>query len=160
MRGDRLRCGLRHGREHALLGLLGVRARDLAGFSILQLLFHAPLILGLALWHITGSLEWIIYPLLVRGIGVISSIIGTYAVRGGPGKSGNAMAAIFRGFLSSAAISAVLFFAAGYLYGQLRGFPAELSARLANRLAAWIVTVVGCDLEGLDPAEMLKAAGE
>ena len=51
-------------------------------------------------------------------------------------------------------------FAAGYLYGQLRGFPAELSARLANRLAAWIVTVVGCDLEGLDPAEMLKAAGE
>jgi sugar/nucleoside kinase (ribokinase family) len=51
-------------------------------------------------------------------------------------------------------------FAAGYLYGQLRGFPAELSARLANRLAAWIVTVVGCDLEGLDPAEVLKAAGE
>jgi len=51
-------------------------------------------------------------------------------------------------------------FAAGYLYGQLRGFSAELSARLANRLAAWIVTVEGCNLEALDPAEVLAAAGE
>ena len=51
-------------------------------------------------------------------------------------------------------------FAAGYLYGQLLGFSAEGSARLANRLAAWVVTVVGCDLENLDPAEMLAAAGE
>ena len=51
-------------------------------------------------------------------------------------------------------------FAAGYLYGQLRGFSAERSARLANRLAAWIVTVEGCDLEGLDPAEVLQAAGQ
>jgi K(+)-stimulated pyrophosphate-energized sodium pump len=54
----------------------------------------------------------------VRGIGVLSSIIGTYLVRGGPGKGGDAMAAIFRGFLSSAAISAVLFFIAGYFYLQ------------------------------------------
>src|SRR3970282_538489 len=74
------------------------------------------LILGLALFHITGRLEWIIYPLIVRGIGVLSSIIGTYVVRGGPGKSGDAMAAIFRGFLSSAAISAVLFGIAGFIY--------------------------------------------
>jgi sugar/nucleoside kinase (ribokinase family) len=51
-------------------------------------------------------------------------------------------------------------FAAGYLYGQLQGFSAGASARLANRLAAWVVTVVGCDLEDLDPAEMLAAAGE
>ena len=51
-------------------------------------------------------------------------------------------------------------FAAGYLYGQLRGFSAESSARLANRLAAWVVTVEGCNLESLDPSEMLAAAGE
>jgi sugar/nucleoside kinase (ribokinase family) len=51
-------------------------------------------------------------------------------------------------------------FAAGYLYGQLRGFSAVASARLANRLAAWIVTVEGCDLEELDPAQVLAAAGE
>jgi sugar/nucleoside kinase (ribokinase family) len=51
-------------------------------------------------------------------------------------------------------------FAAGYLYGQLRGFSAQGSARLANRLAAWIVTVEGCDLENMDPAEVLRDAGQ
>ena len=50
-------------------------------------------------------------------------------------------------------------FAAGYLYGLLRGFSAERSACLANRLASWIVTVEGCDLEGLDPVQVLKACG-
>ncbi|MGH2620123.1 MAG: proton/sodium-translocating pyrophosphatase, partial [Anaerolineales bacterium] len=39
-----------------------------------------------------------------------------YAVRGGPGKSGDAMRAIFTGFLSSAAISVVLFGIIGFFY--------------------------------------------
>jgi short-chain fatty acids transporter len=30
-----------------LMGILNVRARDLAGYSILQLLFHAPLVIFL-----------------------------------------------------------------------------------------------------------------
>jgi K(+)-stimulated pyrophosphate-energized sodium pump len=101
--------------------LVGDNVGDCAGmaadiFESYEVTIVSGLILGLALWHITGQLEWIIYPLIVRGIGVLSSIIGTYLVRGGPGASGNAMAAIFRGFLSSAAISAALFFAAGFLY--------------------------------------------
>jgi len=101
--------------------LVGDNVGDCAGmaadiFESYEVTIVSGLILGLALWHITGRLEWIIFPLVVRGIGVLSSIIGTYVVRGGPGKSGNAMAAIFRGFLSSAAISAALFFGAGYLY--------------------------------------------
>jgi K(+)-stimulated pyrophosphate-energized sodium pump len=101
--------------------LVGDNVGDCAGmaadiFESYEVTIVSGLILGLALWHITGRLEWIIFPLVVRGIGVLSSIIGTYAVRGGPGKSGDALAAIFRGFLSSAAISAVLFFAAGYFY--------------------------------------------
>jgi K(+)-stimulated pyrophosphate-energized sodium pump len=84
-------------------------------FESYEVIIVSGLILGLALWHITGHLEWIIYPLIVRGIGVLSSIIGTYAVRA-PAAGGNAMQSIFRGFLSSAAISAVLFFAAGFVY--------------------------------------------
>ena len=101
--------------------LVGDNVGDCAGmaadiFESYEVTIVSGLILGLALWHITGRLEWIIYPLLVRGIGVLSSIIGTYAVRGGPGKSGDAMKAIFRGFLSSAAISVVLFGVAGYFY--------------------------------------------
>jgi K(+)-stimulated pyrophosphate-energized sodium pump len=53
---------------------------------------------------------------MVRGIGVVASIIGTYAVKTGPGKSGDAMKAIFRGYLSSAAISVTLFGILAYFY--------------------------------------------
>ena len=103
--------------------LVGDNVGDCAGmaadiFESYEVTIVSGLILGLALWRITGRLEWIIFPLIVRGIGVLSSIIGTYLVRGGPGKGGDAMAAIFRGFLSSAVISAVLFFIAGFLYLQ------------------------------------------
>jgi K(+)-stimulated pyrophosphate-energized sodium pump len=103
--------------------LVGDNVGDCAGmaadiFESYEVTMVSGLILGLALWHLTGRLEWIIFPLIVRGIGVLSSIVGTYAVRGGPGKGGDAMAAIFRGFLSSAAISAVLFFIAGFMYLQ------------------------------------------
>jgi K(+)-stimulated pyrophosphate-energized sodium pump len=101
--------------------LVGDNVGDCAGmaadiFESYEVTIVSGLILGLALWDMTGHLEWIIYPLIVRGIGVLSSIIGTYAVRGGPGKSGDAMKAIFKGFLSSAAISVALFVAAGYVY--------------------------------------------
>jgi K(+)-stimulated pyrophosphate-energized sodium pump len=101
--------------------LVGDNVGDCAGmaadiFESYEVTIVSGLILGLALWHITGQLEWIVYPLIVRGIGVLSSIIGTYVVRSGPGAGGDAMAAIFRGFLSSAAISAVLFFGAGLFY--------------------------------------------
>jgi K(+)-stimulated pyrophosphate-energized sodium pump len=101
--------------------LVGDNVGDCAGmaadiFESYEVTIVAGLILGLALWHITGRLEWIIYPLLVRGIGVLSSIFGTYLVRGGAGKSGDAMKAIFTGFLSSAGISVVLFGAAAFLY--------------------------------------------
>ncbi|MGD8813935.1 MAG: sodium-translocating pyrophosphatase [Anaerolineales bacterium] len=101
--------------------LVGDNVGDCAGmaadiFESYEVTIVSGLILGLALWHITSDLKWIIYPLLVRGIGVLSSIIGTYAVKGGTGKSGNAMRAIFRGFLSSAAISIVLFGLVAYFY--------------------------------------------
>ncbi|HUP70588.1 MAG TPA: sodium/proton-translocating pyrophosphatase, partial [Acidimicrobiales bacterium] len=100
--------------------LVGDNVGDCAGmaadiFESYEVTMVSGLILGLALWHITGELEWIIYPLIVRGIGVISSIIGTYVVRA-PAEGGDAMKAIFQGFLSSAAISAVLFFVAGFIY--------------------------------------------
>jgi K(+)-stimulated pyrophosphate-energized sodium pump len=100
--------------------LVGDNVGDCAGmaadiFESYEVTIVSGLILGLALWHATGQLEWIIYPLIVRGIGVLSSIIGTYVVRA-PDSGGDAMAAIFRGFLSSAAISAVLFFIGGFIY--------------------------------------------
>ncbi len=101
--------------------LVGDNVGDCAGmaadiFQSYEVTIVAALILGLALWHITGSMAWIVYPLLVRGIGVFSSIIGTYLVKGGPDKGGDAMKAIFKGFLSSAAISTALFYAVGWYY--------------------------------------------
>ncbi len=102
--------------------LVGDNVGDCAGmaadiFESYEVTIVAGLILGVALYHITGNIEWIIYPLIVRGIGVVSSIIGTYAVKGDKdSKSGDAMKAIFTGFLSSAAISVVLFVIAGFFY--------------------------------------------
>src|SRR5215207_5998357 len=102
--------------------LVGDNVGDCAGmaadiFESYEVTIVSGLILGLALWNITGRLEWIIFPLMVRGIGVLSSIIGTYFVKAGKtGKSEDAMRAIFSGFLTSAVISAALFFLAGFLY--------------------------------------------
>jgi K(+)-stimulated pyrophosphate-energized sodium pump len=101
--------------------LVGDNVGDCAGmaadiFESYEVTIVSGLILGLALWHITGRLEWIIFPLIVRGVGVLSSIFGTYFVRSDADKGGNAMSAIFRGFMTSAVISAVLFFAAGFFY--------------------------------------------
>ena len=102
--------------------LVGDNVGDCAGmaadiFESYEVTIVSGLILGVALYNFTGHIEWLIYPLIVRGIGVLSSIIGTYAVKAGKeGTSEKAMGAIFRGFLSSAAISAALFFTAGFFY--------------------------------------------
>ena len=66
--------------------LVGDNVGDCAGmaadiFESYEVTIVSALILGLALVTITGNYEWIVFPLLVRGIGVISSIIGTYLVR-------------------------------------------------------------------------------
>jgi K(+)-stimulated pyrophosphate-energized sodium pump len=103
--------------------LVGDNVGDCAGmaadiFESYEVTIVSSLILGVALTSITGHIEWIIYPLLVRGIGVLASIFGTYLVRGGQGKSGDAMKAIFTGFLTSAGISVVLFGLVGLLYMQ------------------------------------------
>ncbi|MEI2690205.1 MAG: sodium-translocating pyrophosphatase [Anaerolineae bacterium] len=107
--------------------LVGDNVGDCAGmaadiFESYEVTIVSALILGLALRHITGHNEWLIYPLLVRGIGVLASIIGTYLVKSEEGMSGNAMKAIFKGFLTSAAISTVLFFIVALLYmGEVPG---------------------------------------
>lgn len=102
--------------------LVGDNVGDCAGmaadiFESYEVTIVSGLILGLALWHITGRYEWIVYPLLVRGIGVICSIIGTYVVHDNNG-AGNAMRAIFKGYLTSAFISICLFAALAYFYLQ------------------------------------------
>ncbi len=101
--------------------LVGDNVGDCAGmaadiFESYEVTMVSGLILGLALMAITGDVQWILFPLLVRGIGVLASIVGTYLVKGSSSGSGDAMKAIFRGFLTSAGISVVLFGLIAYFY--------------------------------------------
>ncbi|MDX1613868.1 MAG: sodium-translocating pyrophosphatase [Candidatus Promineifilaceae bacterium] len=106
--------------------LVGDNVGDCAGmaadiFESYEVTIVSGLILGLALFIITGRvhIEWILFPLLVRGIGVLASIVGTYLVGGGEAESGrDAMASIFRGFLTSAVISVVTFGIVSVIYMQ------------------------------------------
>ena len=104
--------------------LVGDNVGDCAGmaadiFESYEVTIVSGLILGLALTALTGNNEWIVYPLIVRGIGVISSMISTYLVRTPEmEQGGDAFRAISNGFLYSAAMSAVMFAIGGYLYLQ------------------------------------------
>lgn len=102
--------------------LVGDNVGDCAGmaadiFESYEVTIVSGLILGLALVRLTGDVNWIVFPLLVRGIGVLSSIVSTYMVKAGQeGRSKDAMDAIFRSFLTSAGISVVLFGLLAYFY--------------------------------------------
>ncbi len=70
---------------------------------------------------------WIIFPLIVRGIGVITSIIGTEIVKLRD-ESEHPMQPITRGFVWSAVLSAIGFFFVAWFYAQdLRLFWATLA---------------------------------
>ncbi len=65
--------------------LVGDNVGDCAGmaadiFESYEVTIVSTLILGIALAHFTGDIVWIVYPLIVRAIGVISSILGTFMV--------------------------------------------------------------------------------
>ncbi len=67
--------------------LVGDNVGDCAGmaadiFESYEVTIVSGLILGLALMSIdpTHSLKWIVYPLIIRAIGVLSSILGTFTV--------------------------------------------------------------------------------
>jgi len=102
--------------------LVGDNVGDCAGmaadiFESYEVTIVSALILGVALFTQTHELSWIIFPLIVRGIGVFSSIIGTYLVKVNKNsEQHNALAAINKGFYSSAFVSIVLFGVVSHFY--------------------------------------------
>jgi K(+)-stimulated pyrophosphate-energized sodium pump len=67
--------------------LVGDNVGDCAGmaadiFESYEVTIVSALILGIALWSMDpeNGLKWIVYPLIIRGIGVLSSILGTFTV--------------------------------------------------------------------------------
>ncbi|HJX24307.1 MAG TPA: sodium-translocating pyrophosphatase, partial [Candidatus Bathyarchaeia archaeon] len=121
----------------AIADLVGDNVGDFSGmaedvFESYEVTMVSALILGLAVSAIdpTHSLKYIIFPLLVRAIGVFSSIIGTYAVNWWPTK-GDAFRAMDLSYDLSSVISTTAFFFIAYFYVQdLRLFAATATGIL------------------------------
>jgi len=92
--------------------LVGDNVGDCAGmaadiFESYEVTMVSALLLGLAIAPF--DYKWIVFPLLIRGIGVISTIIGTYAVTAWPDKltKGNAFKAMDLSYDLSSVITGV-----------------------------------------------------
>jgi len=115
---------------------VGDNVGDCAGmaadiFESYEVTIVAAMILGMATFGHKG----VIFPLLVRGIGVLGSIISTYTVKAGPNDtSDTALKSVHRGFWIGSFISVVGFFVLGYFYLHFTPeyFGAEKLAELQN----------------------------
>lgn len=97
---------------------VGDNVGDCAGmaadiFESYEVTIVAAMILGMASFGHKG----VIFPLLVRGIGVLGSIISTYTVKAGANDtSDTALKSVHRGFWIGSIISVVGFVASGFAY--------------------------------------------
>lgn len=97
---------------------VGDNVGDCAGmaadiFESYEVTIVAAMILGMASFGHKG----VIFPLLVRGIGVLGSIISTYTVKAGPNDtSDTALHSVHRGFWIGSVISVLGFFLLGFFY--------------------------------------------
>ncbi len=97
---------------------VGDNVGDCAGmaadiFESYEVTMVAAMILGMASFGHKG----VIFPLLVRGIGVLGSIISTYTVKAGANDtSDTALRSVHRGFWIGSVISVVGFFVLGFFY--------------------------------------------
>ena len=90
--------------------LVGDNVGDCAGmaadiFESYEVTIVSALILGLVLYGIEKDIVWIMFPLIVRAIGVISSMVGTYAVA--LWKTPDAEKAMFQSYEISSAITII-----------------------------------------------------
>ncbi len=121
----------------AIADLVGDNVGDFSGmaedvFESYEVTIVSAMILGLAVMAIdpAHSLKWIVFPLLVRAIGVFSSIIGTYAVSLWPVKE-DAFRAMDLSYDLSSVISITSFFFLSWFYaGDLRLFAATATGIL------------------------------
>jgi len=121
--------------------LVGDNVGDFSGmaedvFESYEVTIVSAMILGLAVMQLdpTNSLKWIVFPLLVRAIGVFSSIIGTYAVSMWPVKK-DAFRAMDLSYDLSSIISTISFFFLALYYAK--------DLRLFAATAAGILLAVG-----------------
>ncbi len=117
--------------------LVGDNVGDFSGmaedvFESYEVTIVSAMILGLAVMQVdpSHSLKWIVFPMLVRAIGVFSSIIGTYTVALWPVKE-DAFRAMDISYDLSSVISITAFFLLSWFYAQdLRLFAATATGIL------------------------------
>jgi K(+)-stimulated pyrophosphate-energized sodium pump len=106
--------------------LVGDNVGDCAGmaadiFESYEVTMVSTLILGLAIANLNPSLfeaKWIVFPLLARGIGIVSTVIGTYAVSIWPERltKGDAFKAMDLSYDLSSVLSAASFLLLALFY--------------------------------------------
>jgi K(+)-stimulated pyrophosphate-energized sodium pump len=129
---------------------VGDNVGDCAGmaadiFESYEVTIVAAMILGIASFGHKG----VIFPLLVRAIGVIASIISTYSVRAGDkGTVAAAMKSVNKGFIVGSTISVIGFLVLGFLYFRFDpSYPNyEMIKPYITNLPLW----VNLGIEGLD----------
>lgn len=139
---------------------VGDNVGDCAGmaadiFESYEVTIVAAMILGIASFGHKG----VIFPLLVRAIGVVASIISTYSVRAGDkGNVAQAMRSVNRGFVLGSILSVAGFIALGYFYLRFdqnyldtytqaaAGFPGATAENVTAGLPRWVTF----DIAGLD----------
>jgi K(+)-stimulated pyrophosphate-energized sodium pump len=130
---------------------VGDNVGDCAGmaadiFESYEVTIVAAMILGIASFGHKG----VIFPLLVRAIGVIASIISTYSVRAGDkGTAGEAMKSVNKGFVIGSLISIAGFLVLGVCYlhftpdylqkytQAIPGFPGATADNVTAGLPIW-----------------------
>lgn len=138
---------------------VGDNVGDCAGmaadiFESYEVTIVAAMILGMSTFGHKG----VIFPLLVRGIGVLGSIVSTYTVKAGPNDtSDTALKSVHRGFWIGSVLSVLGFFLLGfgYLHFDVAYFGQEKLASL-EKLGYWAVNpshlpwFANLGIEGLD----------
>ena len=134
---------------------VGDNVGDCAGmaadiFESYEVTIVAAMILGMASYGHKG----VIFPLLVRGIGVLGSIISTYTVKAGPNDtSDTALHSVHRGFWIGSMISVIGFVVLGLSYLKFdqkyfADYPQAVAGFLKNGMASmdhWYI-VSGADI--------------
>ena len=151
---------------------VGDNVGDCAGmaadiFESYEVTIVAAMILGFASFGHKG----VIFPLLVRAIGVVGSIISTYSVKAGPDStSDEALHSVHRGFLIGSVISVIGFFGLGmgYLHfddGYLKEYPQALGGYqvtddFAKAQADFEAAQPASDDPTADPKQVAKGRAE
>ena len=118
---------------------VGDNVGDCAGmaadiFESYEVTIVAAMILGIASFGHKG----VIFPLLVRAIGVIASIISTYSVRAGDkGDVAGAMKSVNSGFIIGSTISVIGFIMLGFFYLRFRLPTCVIPTGRSSSKSAW-----------------------